>query len=104
MSDESVTETDGSDDTDDVTAEAVRHVAGLARVDLDEGEVDRFAEQFAEVLEYFDTLDAVPEADAEPDLVNVCRDDEVRDGLNQAQALRNAPETEEGYFKGPRVS
>jgi len=30
--------------------------------------------------------------------------DETRESLDQAEALRNAPETEDGYFKGPRVS
>ena len=89
---------------EDVTAEDVRHVAGLARVDLDDDEVDRFTEQFGAILEYFETLDDVPETDAEPDLVNVLRTDETREGLRQAEALRNAPETEDGYFKGPRVS
>jgi aspartyl-tRNA(Asn)/glutamyl-tRNA(Gln) amidotransferase subunit C len=32
------------------------------------------------------------------------RPDEVREGLSQEEALRNAPETEDGYFKGPSVS
>jgi len=81
----------------------VRHVASLARVDLDDEEVELFAEQFADILEYFDALDDVPETDSETELDNVMRPDEVREGLTQEEALRNAPETEDGYFKGPRV-
>ena len=81
----------------------VRHVAGLARVDLDDDEIELFAEQFAEILDYFDALDDVPEVDAEAELDNVMRPDEVRDGLTQEEALQNASETEDGYFKGPRV-
>jgi len=87
-----------------VDHEEVRHVAELARIDLDEAEVKRFAEQFADILAYFDTLDEVPETEREADLDNVFRPDEERDGLTQEEALRNAPESEEGYFKGPRVS
>ena len=87
-----------------VDAEEVRHVADLARIDLDDEEVDQFAVQFADILSYFDALDDVPEVDPEADLVNVMREDEVRDGLTQAEALENAPETEDGYFKGPNVS
>ncbi|HKL27852.1 MAG TPA: Asp-tRNA(Asn)/Glu-tRNA(Gln) amidotransferase subunit GatC [Natrialbaceae archaeon] len=87
-----------------VDPEEVRHVASLARVDLDDEAADEFAEQFADILEYFETLDEVPEVEAEPDLVNVMREDEVHDGLSQEEALRNAEETEEGYFKGPNVS
>ena len=82
---------------------AVRHVAGLARVDLAEDEVEAFAAQFAAVLDYFETLDEVPEVESDPDLANVLRTDEVRAGLTQNEALRNAPDTEDGYFEGPPV-
>ncbi|PSP30884.1 Asp-tRNA(Asn)/Glu-tRNA(Gln) amidotransferase GatCAB subunit C [Halobacteriales archaeon QH_10_67_22] len=92
-----------SDDTA-VDPEEVQHVADLARVDLAETEVDRFAEQFADILASFEALDEVPEVEREEELANVMRPDEVRDGLSQEEALRNAPETEDGYFKGPRVS
>lgn len=89
--------------TDRVDDDEIRHVADLARVDLDDDEIDRFAEQFADILAYFDALDEVPEVEAEPDLVNVFRPDEPTEGLGQAEALENAPETEDGFFKGPRV-
>jgi aspartyl-tRNA(Asn)/glutamyl-tRNA(Gln) amidotransferase subunit C len=92
-----------SDDTA-VDPEEVQHVADLARVDLAETEVERFAAQFADILASFEALDEVPEVEREEELANVMRPDEVRDGLSQEEALRNAPETEDGYFKGPRVS
>lgn len=82
----------------------VEHVASLARVDLDAEELERFASQFEEILEYFDALDDVPDVDHTTDLTNVMRPDEIREGLTQAEALSNAPETEDGYFKGPNVS
>ena len=86
-----------------VDAAEVEHVAELARVDLDTEEADAFAAQFAEILEYFDALDEVPEIDADEELRNVMRADEVEESLDQAEALQNAPETEDGLFKGPRV-
>ena len=91
-------------DPEPVPFEEVRHVADLARVDLDDEEVERFAGQFAEILAHFETLDEVPEVESEPELVNVMRPDEERECLSKAEALTNAPETEDGYFKGPRVS
>ena len=87
-----------------VDPEEVRHVADLARVALQDEEIEAFAEEFADILEYFEALDEVPEVEADPDLVNVMRPDEVRDGLTQEEALANAAETEDGHFKGPRVS
>ena len=82
----------------------VRHVAELARVDLADDEVDEFTEQFADILAYFEALDEVPEIEADPELINVMRTDDVHDGLTQDEALQNAPETEDGFFKGPSVS
>jgi len=87
-----------------VDADEVQHVADLARVDLDDSDADEFAAQFADILDYFAALDEVPAVDSDPELVNVMRADEVEDGLSQDEALRNAPETEDGFFKGPSVS
>ncbi|MFC6785347.1 Asp-tRNA(Asn)/Glu-tRNA(Gln) amidotransferase subunit GatC [Halobaculum halobium] len=100
------TDDGGASDADAgvVDPDEVRHVADLARVDLDDEEAAAFAEQFADVLDYFAALDEVPEVEDEPDLVNVMRADEVRDGLTQEEALANAPDSEAGFFKGPKVS
>lgn len=87
-----------------VDDDEVRHVASLARIALDDDEVERFTEQFGDILEYFEALDDVPAVDGETELVNVMRPDEVREGLIQEEALSNAPEREDGYFKGPKVS
>jgi aspartyl-tRNA(Asn)/glutamyl-tRNA(Gln) amidotransferase subunit C len=87
-----------------VEREAVEHVADLARVDLDDAEVERFTEQFGEILAAFEALDEVPETDRDAELTNVMRPDEVREGLSQAEALQNAPDSEDGQFKGPKVS
>ncbi|GAA0507548.1 aspartyl/glutamyl-tRNA(Asn/Gln) amidotransferase subunit C [Halorubrum aquaticum] len=87
-----------------VDAAEVEHVAELARVRLAEEETETFADQFAEILEYFEALDEVPDLDREEELVNVMRADEVEAGLAQEEALANAAETEDGFFKGPKVS
>lgn len=104
MSDTSGNDGDGERESAAVDPEEVRHVADLARVDLDDEEVERFTVQFADVLDYFESLDEVPEVEAEPDLVNVMRPDEVGECLSQEEALANASETEDGFFVGPRVS
>ncbi|PSP94095.1 Asp-tRNA(Asn)/Glu-tRNA(Gln) amidotransferase GatCAB subunit C [Halobacteriales archaeon QS_4_62_28] len=87
-----------------VDPDEVRQVADLARVDLDDDEVDQFTEQFADILSYFDALDEVPETDREEELANVMRPDETHECLSQEEALQNAPDSEDGHFKGPKVS
>lgn len=89
--------------SEEVDPAAVQHVADLARVDLSEAEVSALVEDFEDILEYFETLEDVPEVDDEPDLVNVMRSDTVEESLSHEDALKNAPESEDGYFKGPPV-
>lgn len=87
-----------------VDAAAVRHVAELARIELTPEEVERYRAEFAEILKYFDRLDDVPAVEVDDDAENVLRADEVRPSLSPEDALRNADETDDGFFKGPRVS
>jgi aspartyl-tRNA(Asn)/glutamyl-tRNA(Gln) amidotransferase subunit C len=89
----------------ELDAEDVRHVAELARVDVTDKEAEEFVDEFNDVLGYFETLDDVPDdVEAEDDFENVMRADEPRPSLSQDDALANAEETEDGYFKGPSVS
>ena len=92
-------------DEQELDADDVRHVAELARVDVTDEEAEEFVEGFNDVLGYFETLDDVPDdVEAEDDLENVMRADEPRPSLPQGEALKNAEESEDGYFKGPSVS
>jgi len=89
----------------ELDADDVRHVAELARVSVTDEEAEEFVEGFNDVLGYFETLDDVPDdVEAEDDFENVMRADEPRPSLSQEDALENAEEAEDGYFKGPSVS
>jgi aspartyl-tRNA(Asn)/glutamyl-tRNA(Gln) amidotransferase subunit C len=90
---------------DEIDVDDVEHVAELARVSVTDEEARSFVGEFNEVLEYFETLDDVPEdVESEDDFENVLRADEPKPSLPQEEALGNAEETEDGYFKGPSVS
>lgn len=91
-------------DNSRVDSEDIHHIAELARIDIDEEDADTFADQLDDVLDYFASLEEIPDVDREAELTNVMRTDEVRDSLTQEEALKNAEETEDGYFKGPNVS
>jgi aspartyl-tRNA(Asn)/glutamyl-tRNA(Gln) amidotransferase subunit C len=93
------------EDTERIDSEDVEHVAELARVSVTDEEAERFVDEFNDVLEYFETLDDVPDdVEAEDDYDNVMRADEPEPSLSQDEALGNADETEDGYFVGPSVS
>ena len=86
----------------------VRHVAGLARLNVSDDEVALFARQLAAVLDYVDQInelntdDVPPMAHALP-LVNVFREDSVDPSYKPADALSNAPDSHDGFFKVPKV-
>ena len=86
----------------------VRQVARLARLELDEHEVELFTRQLGAILEAFQRLQEVDTQGVDPTfyplpLQNVLREDEVRPSLPVEAVLRNAPEREGDFFKVPRV-
>lgn len=82
----------------------VETIAELAKLPLTDAEKATFQEQlfaildYAEMLQQVDTTGIPPTASALP-LNNVMRADEVSLSLSNEEALFNAPEAEEGYFK-----
>ena len=91
-----------------ITRDEVAHLARLARLALDEDELDRFGGALDAIVSAIsrigdlDTADVPPTSHALP-LTNVTRPDEVRPGLTQQQALSGAPAHEEGRFRVPRI-
>lgn len=87
-----------------VSERDVEHIAELADIGIIKEELDSFTVQFNRILDYFDILDTIEGTTGyEPDLYNVLRDDVARPSLSQEDALKNAGETEDGFFKAPRV-
>jgi aspartyl-tRNA(Asn)/glutamyl-tRNA(Gln) amidotransferase subunit C len=91
-----------------LTREDAAYVARLARIDLSDEELDRFAVQLATVLGHaaqvaaLDTEGVVPTAHPLP-LQNVLRADEPRPSLDRDEVLAQAPAAEAGRFKVPRI-
>ncbi|HSR23053.1 MAG TPA: Asp-tRNA(Asn)/Glu-tRNA(Gln) amidotransferase subunit GatC [Candidatus Eisenbacteria bacterium] len=81
----------------------VRHVAMLARLGLEPGDEEFYAEQLSAILAHIDRLrevdtDAIPPTAQVVPLAIRMRDDVPRPGLTQEQALANAPEARDGMF------
>jgi len=87
-----------------VSEHDVEHIAELADIGISREELAEFTGQFNGILDYFDILDQVEAAGAgEQDLANIFREDEVEPSLTQEEVLANARETEDGFFRAPRV-
>ena len=89
-----------------ITRDDVLHVANLARLALTDEEVERFGEQLNVILEAVGKVAELDLEDVEPTshplaLVNVWADDEPRPSLPLEDALANAPERDDGFFRVP---
>jgi aspartyl-tRNA(Asn)/glutamyl-tRNA(Gln) amidotransferase subunit C len=86
----------------------VERVALLARLDLDDAQLEALTPQLAGIVAYVDSLAAIDTTGVEPmahavELHNVVRADEVRPGLSHEAALANAPRKDAVGFKVPAV-
>ena len=91
-----------------IANEQVRHVAKLARLQLDEPQLQRLEGQLESILEYVAKLREVDVTGVEPlahalPLTNVLREDVVEPSLPLEQVLQNAPESDGPFFKVPKV-
>ncbi len=91
-----------------ITREEVEHVARLARLELTEEEKERMRAQLDSILQYMEKLNELDTTAVEPTshvipLVNVMREDELRPSLPQEEALANAPDRQDVFFRVPRI-
>lgn len=91
-----------------ISKDDVRHIARLARLELSEEEIEKFAGQLSQILDHAAKIQELDLDGIEPlthaiDRKNVFRKDVVKPGLSTEDALKNAPEREENYFKIPPI-
>ncbi len=91
-----------------VDRDEVKRVAKLAMLELKEDQIDKFAAQFNEILEYMEQINELDLSNCEAafhitELQNVFREDEVKPSMDRDVILKNAPETDGESFKVPKV-
>ena len=94
-----------------LTEKDVRYVAELAHLELTEEEVKKFLPQLDSILQHMQKLNELDTAQVEP-MAQVTypaaenpalRSDQPHPTFRQDVALGNAPESDAGCFKVPRV-
>ncbi|MBN2705910.1 MAG: Asp-tRNA(Asn)/Glu-tRNA(Gln) amidotransferase subunit GatC [Deltaproteobacteria bacterium] len=85
----------------------VKHVAALARIEMDESEMLRYGAQLNAILGYVEKLQEL-DTSAVPAMAHVSatatplREDVLREGLGE-RILNNAPAREDSFFAVPQV-
>ncbi len=91
-----------------ITRNDVEHVARLARLRFSEDQLEVFTSQLNDILAYFDKLQKLDTTSVEPsshavNLTNVFREDVVTASIPEEESLKNAPASERGCFRVPKV-
>lgn len=88
----------------DLSTADVEHIAELAKLALSAEEIEQYRRQLSAILAHFETLaqvdtSAVPPTASVLPLRTVLRADEVRPSLSTEDALANAPDRDDGFFR-----
>ena len=91
-----------------ISSDEVKKVAQLARLELNESEINQHAEQLEKILEYIKQLEKintenVPCTTRAIEVVNVFRKDEKKNHENLEEILDLAPSRENKFFKVPKI-
>lgn len=91
-----------------VTIKDVAYIAELARLRFTEPEQEKMTRELNMILHYVEKLNQIDTEGIEPlssihDPANVLREDVERTSIPNAEALKNAPDRQDRFFKVPKV-
>ena len=87
-----------------INRDQVKHISLLARIGIDESEIEKLQHQLSDILDNFEILKQVDTTDLEPtaqiiSISNVFRTDDSGPSYPNKEILANAPQIFENYFK-----
>jgi aspartyl-tRNA(Asn)/glutamyl-tRNA(Gln) amidotransferase subunit C len=91
-----------------ITADDVRKVGQLARLDLAEDKVATYTAQLERILDYVAQLEQVDTTGVPPttravEVVNATREDRVETTVVREDLLNEAPQREGNFFRVPKI-
>lgn len=91
-----------------ISDETIEYVGILAKLDLSEEEKEQAKKDMGNMLDYIDQLNELDTEGVEPmshvfSIHNVFRSDEVANGDDRENMLRNAPQKKEGTYMVPKT-
>ena len=91
-----------------ITKNEVKKVAHLARLELNEDEINKHSDQLEKILEYIKQLEKIDTNDVPCttraiEVINVFRKDEKKNYDSVDELLKLGPSKENKYFKVPKI-
>ena len=92
----------------EVSKEEILHIAKLANLNIKDEEIDKYAKNLEDILNFVKVLNNVDTENVEESIgttnsFNVFRKDEIEEFGDRDILLQNAPEQEDGMFRIPKV-
>lgn len=91
-----------------IPKEEIIKIAKLAKLKLNDNEIEKFTSQFNQILDYMKKLNELNTDEVQPlshplEINNLIREDELKDSIPRELALSNAPDKDDKFFKVPKV-
>ena len=91
-----------------IDKDTVKHISKLARISLDEKNIDNLSKDLSSIMKFIEKLNEINTDKINPltSIINASlktRKDEVKDGKIRDQILKNSPENNEKFFVVPKV-
>lgn len=92
----------------EITFQTIDKLANLSQLQFNEQEKVKLKEDLEKMIGFIHQLDKVDTTGIEPlqhisDAVNVLREDELKGSVSREEALVNAPDKDDQFFKVPKV-
>ncbi len=86
----------------------IEHIVMLARLELTEEEKKLFSKQIGSIIEYIEKLNELDTTNVDPTshilpMKNVFRDDKLKPSLLKDNALQNAPDRTNDFYRVPKI-
>ncbi|MBM36705.1 MAG: Asp-tRNA(Asn)/Glu-tRNA(Gln) amidotransferase subunit GatC [Actinomycetota bacterium] len=93
---------------DSLSQDLVAHIASLARIDLNDGELLHFTEHLEKILDHAGQLETLDLDSVEPmshpyPLTNVLRDDVTGPTIEPHDVMNQAPDASDNQFRVPPI-
>lgn len=86
----------------------IEKISGLACLEFEDEDKEKIRQDLEQILTFVEKLRELDTEDVDPliylsDKTNVLREDRVSGSISHEEALLNAPEKSDGFFKVPKV-
>lgn len=91
-----------------IDKEQIKHIADLANLTISDDELEKYTQEMSSIVGFANELNELDTENVEITTsilgeYNIFREDELKESFDNSELLKNAPESQDGMFKIPKV-